>query len=166
MLQIKNRNHYNLNSPERESCYVDENVFDEMFDDMISEHLYELENSLSFIDIDKLRDEELIKMSQFKENYNGILSHDGSIKVAKSEVFGKILNIQGNDVLLRSRLKSYHAEIHKDLIGLMDFVEVGDLGYVKWRNGKCWLVGFKKSKKPKKSTSKNEWQNFFGDEKL
>ena len=48
----------------------------------------------------------------------------------------------------------------------MDFVEVGDIGYVKWKNGKCWFVGFKKSKKPKKSPYKNEWRNFFGDGKL
>ena len=166
MFLIGNRDYYKGNPPDLEPYPIDEDPLKMDIDEMVSEHLYEENDLLTFVDIDEVRNERLIEMNQIKENYNGIVSRDGSIKVAKSNVYGKIVNVQGNTVLLKSRIKSYHAEIHKELVGLMDFVEKGDFGYVKWRNGKCWLVGFKKSKKPKKSKTVDKLRNFVGDEKL
>lgn len=81
----------------------------------------------------------------FDENYNGVLTHQGTVKVAKTKIYGKILDISNRNVLMRGRLGSYVAEIHKDLYPFIDYIEAGDTGYIKWRNGKAWFVGFKKS---------------------
>ena len=82
--------------------------------------------------------------SVFKENYHGILTHNGEIKVAKTEITGKILNINERNVLVKSRTKSYVCEIHKDLYPLMRYVCKGDLGYIKFRKGIAWFVGYRK----------------------
>ena len=86
------------------------------------------------------------------ENYFGILMHDGSFKVAKTNLKQKILHInkdnQGKilNVLVQGRKNSYITTIHKRIYNMMEFVEAGDCAYVKWRNGKPWFVGFQKRK--------------------
>ena len=86
------------------------------------------------------------------ENYFGILMHDGSFKVAKTNLKQKILHInkdnQGKilNVLVQGRKNSYITTIHKRIYNMMEFVEAGDCAYVKWKNGKPWFVGFQKRK--------------------
>ena len=89
----------------------------------------------------------------FNDNYNGVLNHDGSILVAKTTVKQKILNISKRSVLVQGRRNSYPAEIHKDMYSFMDFVEEGDMAYIKFRNGKAWFVGFQKNKSVKNNVS-------------
>lgn len=83
----------------------------------------------------------------FAENYHGILTHDGSVNVAKSKIKGKILFLDIDEVLVTSRTnthKSYTAKIHKDLYPMMKFCEVGDTANIKFSKGEAWLVGYKK----------------------
>ena len=90
----------------------------------------------------------------FKDNYHGILSHDGSIKVAGYDVTSTIkhLNFDKNtgrivDVLVKNKTKSYVAKVHKELLTYMIYCNVEDTGFIKFRKGKAWLTGFRKSKK-------------------
>lgn len=108
--------------------------------------------------------------NQFNNNYHGILNHDGSIKVAKSKIKGKILYFDERSVLVRSRIKSYVCLIHKDLLPMMKFCKVGDTAHVKFRNGEAWIVGYtKQDAKPvtenptgdKEVSSNMDWMNFF-----
>lgn len=86
------------------------------------------------------------------ENFFGILTHDGSFKVAKTNLKQKILHINKDkkgkilNVLVQGRKRSYVTSIHKRIYNMMEFVEEGDCAYVKWRNGKSWFVGFQKRK--------------------
>lgn len=107
--------------------------------------------------------------SNFTENYFGILTHDGCVKVAKTETTGQILNIEKRSVLVKSRKNSYVCEIHKDLYPLMRYVNVGDLAFVKFRKGKSWMVGYQKKTADKtagkptgdKPVSENmDWSDF------
>lgn len=86
------------------------------------------------------------------ENFFGILTHDGSFKVAKTNLKQKILHINKDkkgkilNVLVQGRKRSYVTSIHKRIYNMMEFVEEGDCAYVKWKNGKAWFVGFQKRK--------------------
>ena len=113
--------------------------------------------------------------SQFDENYHKVLTHDGSFKVAKTEIKQPILHINKNkkgkflDVLVQGKKGSYVAKIHKNIRDMMEFVDEGDCAYVKWRNGKPWFVGFQKRKAYDNEKLQNEfllengdcdWQSF------
>lgn len=87
----------------------------------------------------------------FKSNYHGIVDHDGCIKVAKYDTLAtiKYINILDgkiHDVLVKGK-KNYTCKIHKDLQDVIMFLQIGDNGFVKFRKGEAWLVGFKKSEK-------------------
>ena len=86
-------------------------------------------------------------ISTFAENYHGVLTHDGSVQVAKSKIKAKILFIDIDSVLVKSRnnTKSYVAKIHKDLYPMMKFCDAGDTGNIKFRKGQAWLVGYQKA---------------------
>ena len=51
----------------------------------------------------------------FKENYHGILSHDGKIQVAKADVEQTVTGIYKNEVAVKGVGKKYLCQIHKDL---------------------------------------------------
>ena len=105
---------------------------------------------------------------RFHENFDGILNHDGSLKVAKSEIIQPILHIDNRNVLVKGRKNSYIAEIHKDLYTFMIFVEKGDYAFIKWKKGKAWMVGFQKKKAHDENiqakyiaeTGECDWQSF------
>ena len=62
-------------------------------------------------------------MNPFIENTDGILTHNGEIKVAKSDVKQKILNIADNGrILVMGRKKAYSALIHVKLLPLLHYV--------------------------------------------
>ncbi|WP_458454399.1 hypothetical protein [Methanobrevibacter sp.] len=107
----------------------------------------------------------------FKANYHGILTHDGIIQVAGYNAKGIIKNISKNKVLIKGhKPKSYVANVHKDLRKEMWTVTAGDTGFIKFRKGEAWLVGFQKKTYDKTEnqpagdapvTSKTNWLNFF-----
>ena len=83
----------------------------------------------------------------FKENYHGILSHDGKIQVAKADVEQTVTGIYKNEVAVKGVGKKYLCQIHKDLKDQIEFLSVGDTAFVKFRKGTAYIVGFQK--KPK-----------------
>ena len=90
---------------------------------------------------------------RFQEgNYFGILDNKGNLKVAKTPIRATIIHInqaKNKDfisVLVRGKKGSYTAKIHKSLKRDMIFVEEGDCAWIKWKNGKAWMVGFQKRK--------------------
>ena len=92
----------------------------------------------------------------FVENYSGILTHEGTIKVAKTEITARILHISDKTVLVRgTKPHGYHAEIHRDMYPLMRYVETGDTAFIKWKSGTPWFVGFKKNKNSNRNVIEN-----------
>jgi len=90
-------------------------------------------------------------VNQFVENTEGILTHDGEIKVAKGGIKQKILDISENgSVMVRGRKKSYHALIHVKLLPLIQYANKGDTGFIKFKNGEAFIIGFKKNKRADK----------------
>lgn len=82
-----------------------------------------------------------------KGNYHGLLDHDGKIMVAKYDVEQTITKIFNDSVFVRGVGKKYECQIHKDLKEYRLFLDEGDIGFVKFRKGTAYLVGFQK--KPK-----------------
>lgn len=90
-------------------------------------------------------------VNQFVENTEGILTHDGEIKVAKGGIKQKILDISENgSVMVRGRKKSYHALVHVKLLPLIQYANKGDTGFIKFKNGEAFIIGFKKNKRADK----------------
>ena len=90
--------------------------------------------------------------SAFADNYFGVLDHNGCIKVAGYDTTAtiKYINIidgKFHDVLVKGKKKNYVCQIHKHLYSSMIYCDIGDTGFIKFRNGTAWLVGFRKSKK-------------------
>lgn len=86
-------------------------------------------------------------VNQFENNYHGILTHNGEIKVAKCDVEQTILHIDDNGtVLVMGREKAYVTQIHAKLLSLMHYAAEGDIGFVKFRRGEAYIVGFRKNK--------------------
>lgn len=85
--------------------------------------------------------------NQFEDNYHGILTHRGEIKVAKFDVKQEILHIDDNGtVLVRGRGKAYITLIHAKLLPLIRYAERGDIGFIKFKRGEAFIVGFRKNK--------------------
>ena len=109
----------------------------------------------------------------FKENYHGILTHDGWIRVAKFNITAKILNIQGNgkiQVRGNTGKGSFICDVHKKLRKDIKFMDENDLAGIKWNMGRPYIVGFKKSTAQDitpaptgdMAVSENmDWMNFF-----
>ena len=90
--------------------------------------------------------------NQFKNNYHGILTHNGEIKVAKGDVEQEILHIDDNGtVLVMGREESYSTLIHVKLLPLIHYAAKGDIGFVKFRRGEAYIVGFRKNKGARKN---------------
>ncbi len=100
-------------------------------------------------------------VNQFVENTEGILTHDGEIKVAKGGVKQKILDIsEHGSVLVMGRKKSYHALIHVKLLPLIHYVSKGDTGFIRFKNGEAFIIGFQKNKRADKYEGfNNEFAN-------
>ena len=87
-------------------------------------------------------------INPFVENTDGILTHTGEIRVAKGGVEQRILDINDKGtVLVRGRKKSYVTLIHAKLLPLIRYAEKGDTGFIKFRKGEAFIVGFRKNKK-------------------
>ena len=95
-------------------------------------------------------------VSPFVENTEGILTHNGEIKVAKGDVKQKILNISDKgSVLVLGRKNSYKALIHAKLLPLIQYAEKGDIGFIKFKKGEAFIVGFRKNNKRADKYGKN-----------
>lgn len=87
-------------------------------------------------------------VNQFVENTEGILTHNGEVKVANGYVKQKILNISDNGtVLVMGRQRAYPTLVHVKLLPLIHFAEKGDIGFIKFRRGEAFIVGFQKKAK-------------------
>ena len=82
----------------------------------------------------------------FSENYHGILTHDGWIKVAKFRITAKVLDIGKTTILVKGKTgkKSYHCNIHKNLKTDNKFLDGGDTVGIKWNMGRPYIVAFRK----------------------
>ena len=84
-------------------------------------------------------------MNRFNENFHGILTHNGWVKVAKFSIIGSIKNISNNDeIFVKTRTGKVHCDIHKDLKDDLKFMDIGDSVGVKWNCGKAYVVGYRK----------------------
>ena len=89
--------------------------------------------------------------SLFNSNHDGILTHDGWVKVAKSKITGKITNIQGNTI----RVKSYHVKkgrmiqvnclLHKRLLPDKRYLSINDTVSIKRNCSQYYIVGYRKA---------------------
>ena len=89
--------------------------------------------------------------NQFQENYHGILTHNGEIKVAKGDVEQEIIYIDDDGiVLVDGGKKAYQTLIHDKLLSLIQYATPGDIGFVKFIKGESYIVGFRKNKRENK----------------
>lgn len=86
--------------------------------------------------------------NQFKDNYHGVLDHNGTIKVAGYDVEQTVIKILKNEIVVRGVGKKYICQIHKNLKDTICFMDAGDIAFVKFRKGVAWIVGFQKTPKP------------------
>ena len=92
-------------------------------------------------------DQMTTSINQFEDNYNGILTHNGEIKVAKGDVEQIILHIDDGTVLVRGRKSSYSTLIHAKLLPLINYATKGDTAFIKFKKGEAFIVGFRKKKR-------------------
>ena len=93
----------------------------------------------------------LESQNQFKENYHGILTHNGEIKVAKGDIEQKILYIDDDGIILvDGGKKAYQTIIHDNLLSLIQYAAEGDIGLIKFIRGEAFMVGFRKNKRENK----------------
>ena len=92
----------------------------------------------------------------FKKSIDGILNHDGSIKVCKTfDVLQTIVYCNGKEIHLKNKNgRKYPAHIHKNLD--LTFAEIGDTAMVKFKGNKPYVVGFKKEMKQWKFQIQND----------
>ena len=84
--------------------------------------------------------------SLFKENYNGILQHDGWVKVAKFRITATVLNVQGQEIQVHNPNKngSYICNVHKNLLKDLQYIVKGDTVGIKYNCGNPYVVAYRK----------------------
>ena len=86
--------------------------------------------------------------NQFENNYHGILTHSGEIKVAKEDIKQVILYVDDDGiVLVDGGKKAYQTIIHDKLLSLIQYATEGDIGLIKFIRGEAFIVGFRKHKR-------------------
>ena len=86
--------------------------------------------------------------NQFENNYHGILTHKGEIKVAKGDVEHEIIYIDDDGIILVDGGKeAYQTLIHSKLLGLIHYAAEGDIGLIKFIRGEAFIVGFRKNRR-------------------
>ena len=83
----------------------------------------------------------------FKKSVDGILNHDGSVRVCKTfDVMQTIAYCNGKEIHLQNKNgRKYPAYVHKKLD--LTFAEAGDTALVKFNCNKPYVIGFKKEMK-------------------
>ena len=86
-------------------------------------------------------------INQFEDNFCGILTHSGEIKIAKGDVEQEILYIDDDGiVLVDGGKKAYQTVIHSKLLPLIHYATAGDTGFIKFIRGEAYIVGFRKNR--------------------
>ena len=86
--------------------------------------------------------------NQFEDNFQGILTHKGEIKIAKGDTEQEIIYIDDDGiVLVDGGKKAYQTLIHSKLLSLIHYAAEGDIGFVKFIRGEAYLVGFRKNRR-------------------
>lgn len=86
--------------------------------------------------------------NQFEDNFHGILTHSGEVKIAKGDVEQEILYIDDDGiVLVDGGKKAYQTLIHSKLLPLIQYATAGDTGFIKFIRGEAYIVGFRKKQK-------------------
>ncbi|MBO6122598.1 MAG: hypothetical protein J6P09_02010 [Methanobrevibacter sp.] len=86
-------------------------------------------------------------MNQFEDNYHGILTHSGEVKIAKGDMEQEIIYIDDDGiVLVDGGKKAYQTLIHSKLLSLIQYAAAGDIGFVKFIRGEAYIVGFRKNR--------------------
>jgi len=95
-------------------------------------------------------------INQFEDNFHGILTHSGEIKIAKGDVEHEILYIDDDGIILvDGGKKAYQTLIHSKLLSLIEYATEGDNALVKFIRGKAFIVGFRKNKREDKYGKNN-----------
>lgn len=90
-------------------------------------------------------------INQFEDNFHGILTHNGEIKIAKGDVEQEIIYIDDDGiVLVDDGKKAYQTIIHEKLLSLIQYAAEGDIGLIKFIRGEAVIVGFRKHKRDEK----------------
>ncbi len=86
-------------------------------------------------------------INQFEDNFCGILTHSGEVKIAKGDVEQEILYIDDDGiVLVDGGKKAYQTVIHSKLLPLIHYATAGDTGFIKFIRGEAYIVGFRKNR--------------------
>ena len=86
-------------------------------------------------------------INQFEDNFCGILTHSGEVKIAKGDVEQEILYIDDDGtVLVDGGKKAYQTVIHSKLLPLIHYATAGDIGFIKFIRGEAYIVGFRKNR--------------------
>ncbi len=86
-------------------------------------------------------------INQFEDNFCGILTHSGEVKIAKGDVEQEILYIDDEGiVLVDGGKKAYQTAIHSKLLPLIHYATAGDTGFIKFIRGEAYIVGFRKNR--------------------
>ena len=98
-------------------------------------------------------------INQFEDNFHGILTHRGEVKIAKGDVEQEILYIDDDDgiILVDGGKKAYQTLIHSKLLSLIQYAKEGDIALVKFIRGEAFIVGFRKNKRNDKYGKNNSW---------
>ena len=97
-----------------------------------------------------------IAYNQFEDNYHGILTHNGEIKVAKGDVEHEIIYIDDDGiVLVDGGKKAYQTIIHSKLLSMIQYAKAGDTAFIKFIKGESYIVGFRKNKRDDKNARDN-----------
>ena len=87
-------------------------------------------------------------INQFEDNFCGILTHSGEVKIAKGDVEQEILYIDDDGiVLVDGGKKAYQTAIHSKLLPLIHYATAGDIGFIKFIRGEAYIVGFRKNRR-------------------
>ena len=86
-------------------------------------------------------------INQFEDNFCGILTHSGEVKIAKGDVEQEILYIDDEGiVLVDGGKKAYQTAIHSKLLPSIQYATAGDTGFIKFIRGEAYIVGFRKNR--------------------
>ena len=113
---------------------------------------------------------------QYSENFHGVLTHDGWVRVAKSNITAKIVNIYRDNIRVKqfnttkNKMVQYNCIVHKNLRQDIKYLAVNDTVSVKFNCGRPYIVGYRKADAKDDTTQDNgdravsenmDWITFF-----
>lgn len=88
-----------------------------------------------------------MNQNNFKNNYHGVLTHDGWTKVAKFNITATVLHTQNRKILVKGKhgKGNYECELHKNLLPDFKFIDKDDTVGIRWNMGKPYVVAYRKA---------------------